>query len=376
MLGFSDISHIFRRRKKKLSLIYDNSADIIALFERTPDGRYVAVSVNKTFLKETKRVEHEVLGKPVEEYFSKTLIVGFCEHADLAFEYGSTVRWKHEVRMPRGQRVFSTAFTPVDDGSGKQYVLTVTHDITADEGIERIKNDLVSLVSHELGTPLSLITSKTHSLLNDSDTPLTDDQYTKLLDVEGAARHVRELLELFVSVTRLETEEVVQESTNMVEVLDEVIRSLEVQGERRGIRIIDNYCDTECLTVPEKPLIRIALLNLVSNAVKYSYDGGVVAVKIDEVEKGTWSHNAYTEGDMYRVQVTDGGPGIPKKDAHRIFSKLYRAENARKSGISGTGLGLYIVRQIVFFLGGNVWFESEEGRGATFFLLLPKRRNK
>jgi signal transduction histidine kinase len=112
--------------------------------------------------------------------------------------------------------------------------------------------------------------------------------------------------------------------------------------------------------------IEQVLTNLVTNAIKYSPDGGPIHIALslrnDRGDRG---------GKQVEIQVRDHGVGIPAHQHSLIFGRFMRADNARQSGISGTGLGLYISRGLVERHGGQIWFESQEGKGATFFLTLP-----
>ena len=112
----------------------------------------------------------------------------------------------------------------------------------------------------------------------------------------------------------------------------------------------------------DKEKLKEVFLNLMSNAIKYSPDGGTVHVKM--------SHH---EGNL-RVEIRDEGIGISKANQDKIFQAFYRVDSSHTAKIPGTGLGLVIVKAIVEQHGGHTWFESEEGKGTTFFLLIPVRR--
>jgi signal transduction histidine kinase len=103
------------------------------------------------------------------------------------------------------------------------------------------------------------------------------------------------------------------------------------------------------------------LTNLIGNAIKYSPEGGPIRITLEEE----------TSAQAVRLSVQDHGIGIPTQDHARIFGRFMRIENAKERGISGTGLGLYLCRELVGRHGGNIWFDSQEGSGSTFFLTLP-----
>jgi signal transduction histidine kinase len=115
---------------------------------------------------------------------------------------------------------------------------------------------------------------------------------------------------------------------------------------------------TEVLADPQ--LLRQVILNLTSNAIKYTPAGGVISIALGR-----------EAGPMARWAITDRGIGIPESSRARLFEKFYRADNAHTVETEGTGLGLYLVRLIIERLDGRVWCESEEGRGSTFIVTLP-----
>jgi len=108
-------------------------------------------------------------------------------------------------------------------------------------------------------------------------------------------------------------------------------------------------------------LLRQVILNLASNAVKYTPTGGEITIRMEQEEAAV------------RWTIQDSGIGIPKEGQRRLFEKFYRAENVVKMETEGTGLGLYLVRLILEQFGGRVWCESEEGKGSTFLFTLPRR---
>jgi signal transduction histidine kinase len=122
----------------------------------------------------------------------------------------------------------------------------------------------------------------------------------------------------------------------------------------------------------DAPRIEQVLLNLLSNAIKYSPDGGQVTITL--ACRSPKQHSATTDdtNDAWaEIQVRDHGIGIPHEQQSLIFGRFVRADNAREAGISGSGLGLYISRGLIEQHGGDLWFESQEGKGTTFFVTLP-----
>ena len=221
---------------------------------------------------------------------------------------------------------------------------------------ERMKTELVSIVSHELRTPLASVLGFTSLLLKRDFRPDERRHYLGIVDAQ--ARRLAALLEDFLDVQRIEHEgvELTTERIDLARLLDEQAQLYSAQSPKHKLE----------LAVEERPLPvrgdpnRLAQVvgNLLSNAIKYSPEGGTVEL------------GAARSGDGVRVVVRDEGRGIPRDQQDRIFTKFFRGD-AGATGITGTGLGLAVSREIVEAHGGRIGFDSEPGAGTTFWLELP-----
>jgi signal transduction histidine kinase len=221
---------------------------------------------------------------------------------------------------------------------------------------ERMKTELVSIVSHELRTPLASVLGFTALLLKREFDPPTRRHYLGIVDAQ--ARRLAALLEDFLDVQRIEHEgvDLAEERVDLARLLHEQAQLYAAQSPRHRLEV----------ALPERPLTvrgdpgRLAQVvgNLLSNAIKYSPEGG----KVELV--------AARRGDGVRIAVTDEGLGIPEDQQSRIFTKFFRGD-AGATGITGTGLGLAVSREIVEAHGGSIGFDSDPGEGTTFWLELP-----
>ena len=221
---------------------------------------------------------------------------------------------------------------------------------------ERGKTELVSIVSHELRTPLASVLGFTALLLKREFDPPTRRHYLGIVDAQ--ARRLAALLEDFLDVQRIEHEgvDLAKEKVDLASLLNEQAQLYAAQSPKHRLAV----------ELAERPLTvrgdpgRLAQVvgNLLSNAIKYSPDGGTVQLV------------AARSGDRVRVAVHDEGLGIPEDQQSRIFTKFFRGD-ASATGITGTGLGLAVSREIVEAHGGTIGFDSDPGEGTTFWLELP-----
>lgn len=170
-----------------------------------------------------------------------------------------------------------------------------------------------------------------------------------------------ELVNALLNVSRLElgTFSIDPEDIDVCAIAKDVLNELTPMVQEKKIRVATHLEKGLPHIRADRGLTRILFQNLLSNAVKYTPEKGKVSLEITKDEK-----------DM-RITVSDTGMGIPKAQQKRIFEKLFRADNVRETSVDGTGLGLYTVKSILDATGGSVRFESEEGKGTTFYVIMP-----
>lgn len=245
-------------------------------------------------------------------------------------------------------------------------------DVTEQEKLEASRKEFVANVSHELRTPLTTIKS-----------------YLEALDEGALEDHA--LAERFIGVTRNETERMirlvtdllhlsrfdsrqmslVREEVDMNWVLEEVSDRFSFQAKQRDMKLVVRGMKPSALVMADRDAIEQVLDNLVSNAMKYSPNGGTIVLSA-ELQRASEENSS----DWVEITIADKGIGIPKKDLGRIFERFYRVDKARSRNMGGTGLGLAIAQEIVKAHGGTIRIDSEVGQGTKVIFTLPAMKKE
>jgi signal transduction histidine kinase len=276
-----------------------------------------------------------------------------------------------EIDNKRKNGELYTAFasiTPILDRKGEvEFFVALERDITKEKQIDKAKTEFVSLASHQLRTPLSAINWYAEMLLAGDAGKLNTEQDKYIKEIYNGNQRMVALVNALLNVSRIElgTFAVEPQPTDFSAVAKSVIGEVQPQIKEKKINFSFNYDKTLPLIEADPKLVRILIQNLLTNAIKYTPVNGKISITL--IKKGS----------NVEISVADTGYGIPEAAKHKIFEKLYRADNVREKETEGTGLGLYIVKNIVDQDSGKVWFESEENKGSIFHISLPlKGMNK
>ncbi|MCX6834323.1 MAG: ATP-binding protein [candidate division Zixibacteria bacterium] len=251
------------------------------------------------------------------------------------------------------------------DVEGKRAgVVLVLSDITRLKQLERVRQDFVANVSHELKTPITAIRGSVETLL---DGALADAEngprFLGIIDKQSA--RLSSLVDDLLSLARIEeqaSQGAVQLTSMAVgDVLSAAVAACQEQAARKRIAL-GASCDPTLTAGINPRQLEQALINLISNAIQYSDDVRTVRVSAEAV------------GDEIRLSVADQGCGIEAKHLPRIFERFYRVDSARSRATGGTGLGLSIVKHVALAHGGRVDVTSTLGQGSTFMIAIPRRR--
>jgi two-component system phosphate regulon sensor histidine kinase PhoR len=266
---------------------------------------------------------------------------------------------KHAETLPLdlGDRELWISISAVQFPDGTVYAL---RDLTEERGIERLKSEFVATVSHELRTPLAAVYGAAMTLRR-KDVELDDDHRGRLLAViAGESDRLARIVDQVLAASRLDSGSFsfAVERCEPGPLVREVVEAARAHLPE-GVEIEVAPAAALPAVTADPDMLRQVLANLVENAVKYSPAGGRVHVSLDPHER------------RVLFGVRDAGLGIPLREQERIFEKFYRLDPNLTRGVGGTGLGLYICRELIRRMGGRIWVASREGEGSTFFFELP-----
>ncbi len=269
-----------------------------------------------------------------------------------------------ELSIGESGEIFLRAHTaPVKNDLGEiMGSVTVLQDISHMKELEKMKSEFIAMVTHELRAPLAAVEQQLTVLLNRMAGDLTEKQEQLLLRAKERTKGLLDLIADLLDLSKIEAGKMVQykEPLDLREVIERVIDLMKVQAENKKIDLRFSSPAQVSLIQADRNSMEGIFSNLVSNAIKYTPEGGKVSIELSE------------EGGFVKASVSDTGIGIKKEDLSRIFDKFYRVKSSETRQIVGTGLGLSIVKSIVEAHLGSISVESQEGKGTTFTVLLPK----
>ena len=231
---------------------------------------------------------------------------------------------------------------------------------------DEVKSNFISVVAHQLRTPLSGLKWTLSMLINGDLGPLNNDQKTFLMkSYEGNDRMINLVNDLLVA-DGIQSGRVHYgfKHIDIIDLMDNVLFDVSPQAAKRSISIVyKNKFENIPKAYVDPETMRAVLQNLLENAIKYTIDKGKIEIDVKK------------EADHLVISISDDGIGIPKDQAKDVFVRFFRARNAIKRETDGSGLGLFIAKTIIEKNGGKIWFESVEGKGTTFYFTVPTQVN-
>ena len=262
------------------------------------------------------------------------------------------------VELTAGERILELYLAPFSDGEDGG-VMAVMHDVTAQRKNEEMRKEFVANVSHELRTPLTNVRSYAETIRDSEDIPRSvENSFLDIIisETDRMTRIVQDLLTL----SRLDSGRADMKMIRFPfrEAIESVCRAVELEAQRHGHTLIRSYGRTLPLITGDRSRIEQVMMNVLSNAIKYTPDGGTITVDAGVTGKNVW------------MEVSDTGIGIAA-DRERIFDRFYRVDKARSRESGGTGLGLSIAREIVLRHHGTIALSDHSGPGTTVRIVLP-----
>jgi PAS domain S-box-containing protein len=338
-------------RDKTLTII-QNFADGLLVFDKVGKVSLINPQAESFF----RIKKEEIVGKSFSE------LVQFSDFKPIIEAVGGELKRVFRKEVPiRGDLILEVTTVPMMKGEEMVGTLMILHDVTREKEIERMKTEFVSISAHQLRTPLSAIKWTLKMFLDGDLGELTKEQREFLEKTYQSNERMINLINDLLNVTRIEEGRFLYKPVlaDIVPICQSVIDSYKDEIEKRNLKF-------KFKKPKELPKVRVdiekislAIQNLLENAIRYNKFGGEIEMVLKEKEK------------EIEFSIKDTGIGIPKDQQNRVFTKFFRGSNAMKMETEGSGLGLFITKNIIEAHGGRIWFESEEGKGTTFYFTLP-----
>lgn len=314
---------------------------------------------NPAFLKMIDYFEDEAIGKQVGEVVRNEKIEGMIDTA-LSMHEEKFADLTEEIEF--GDNILSFRCIPFRDRLNQNLgTIMVVNDITALKRMDQLKSDFVSMVAHEIRSPLNSIGMQLKVILDGLAGDVTEKQNEIVSRASEKIKALNDLCTELLDLARIESGLIVQEKEklDMNKLLEDQVDFFQETARAKNIRLrLDNPPELSPILANRGNMEEV-LSNLISNGIKYTPDGGEITV------------SAGIENKYLCITVRDSGFGIPNEDLKRIFERFYRVKNEETRNIIGTGLGLPIVKSIIEAHHGKIKVESEIGKGSTFCIYLP-----
>lgn len=348
--------------KKQLDAIVENSADGVMIL--SPDRRIQVF--NRALAAMTGWPAQEALGEPCWKVLALETaqpVASPCSADDDSVELfeGQSLTVEGDLVRPGGSKLaLRVTYTPLHDEQGNlRHIIVNVVDITRFREAEQMKSTFVSVISHELKTPVALIKGYAGTLRRPDATWDPETLADGLAVIEEEADRLNALIDNLLDASRIQAGmfKLEMSEVDLPRLAQKVVDGFRLQSSQHTFEL--DFPEDLPPVVVDEARVRQVLDNLVSNAIKYSPDGGVIRI-------GAWQ-----DAQEVTVYVADQGIGIPAADQERLFDSFYRVDSGLRRQTKGTGLGLYLSKAIVEAHHGHIWVRSEPGKGSTFFFALP-----
>ena len=363
----SRLYHQLETERSRLATIVENSAHGILIL----DAERRVLVINQAMAAMLGVTPQSCVGKGCQEVLNLQDVQGddICQMDNFTgFPNRESLHCEGDLQRPGGSRLtVSVTYTPLyDDEERLVNIIVNVHDITRFREEEEIKSTFTSIISHELKTPVALIKGYAQTLARPDAAWDAETARQSLQVIEEEADRLESLINNLLDVSRIQASGLRLDyaDVNLERLARKVVEAYRTQTADHQLEV--DFPAALPLVWGDEERLRQVLTNLVSNAIKYSPQGGLIRI-------GGWLEQPEGAADHTRVvlYIADQGIGIPTADLPKIFDRFYRVDSSLRRSTAGAGLGLYLAKAIVEAHGGQIWAHSEPGKGTTFFIGLP-----
>jgi len=343
-------------RRKTLAII-NHFVDGILVFDKDNKIALINPQTEKFF----KVKPEEVIGKSLSQLRSYPFLKKLEELI------GEEIKKIYRKELHLSEKlILEVSVVPIILREEKIATILIFHDVTREKLIERMKSEFVSIAAHQLRTPLSALKWTLKMLLEGDLGPITQEQAEFVEKIYNANERMIRLINDLLDVTRIEEGRYVYKLSlvKLDIIIEKMILFYKDLAEKKKLKIEFKKEGEDFEVRVDEEKIKLAIQNLVENAIRYTLPQGEIMISLKRRE------------EEIEFSIKDTGVGIPEHQKERVFSKFFRGENVMRIETEGTGLGLFITKNIIESHGGKIWFESEEGKGTTFYFTLPISQEK
>ncbi|MGB9726503.1 MAG: ATP-binding protein [Minisyncoccia bacterium] len=369
VINLIDISSRLETEKAQINAMIKSINDPAIAYT----SNFEVILVNPSLEKLTNLKRNELIGKIItpemanDEKFSLLTRIIFPSLAPAVLEQeldSYPQRVKVKFFQPK-ELTLEIITTKVIDENGKLYgFLKIVHDLTREETLKKIQSDFITIAAHQLRTPLSGLSWILEVLSQEQIGSLNQEQKELLNKARLALQESTETVEDLLNAAQIEEGKFgFQFSLNDLEkIIEAALYKFQPIAQKDNIKLIFYRPKPPLNPLVLDPLrIKLVIEILIDNAIKYNVKNGEVRVKIETLK----------DKPFVLISVEDTGIGITEEEKEKIFSKFFRSSRVIKKETVGTGLGLYLAKNIIERHGGQIWFKSEVDRGTTFYFTLP-----
>jgi signal transduction histidine kinase len=321
-------------------ILHDSQEDVVAMRHNIPVQTIVLVKL---------LARHRLVG---------LMVVGFTQHKQ-------TLSEKDLLLLNRVSEVVGIALDNKLLSEENQHVLRQLQKSNQKlKALDQTKDEFISMASHQLRTPLTSVKGYLSMVLEGDAGDITEMQRKLLGQAFASSQRMVYLIADLLNVSRLQTGKFTIEpsAVNLAEVTESEIKQLQDTANARELTLNFKKPDNFPILMLDETKLRQVIMNFTDNAIYYTPAGGIISVELKETE------------NTIDFTVTDNGIGVPEGERHHLFTKFYRAGNAKKARPDGTGLGLFMCKKVIVAQGGSLIFQTQEGKGSTFGFSFEKSK--